>query len=197
LRRRQAEHRAKGLVEGGEIAKAGVEGDGDDRSAGRRQRERGAPQPSADEIAMRRHARQPAEDAQEVILAHARDRRHFLELKRSRRVGFDQSDRFDHPSRLAPGGCGRSLSITGHQGDDARDDPQRQFLRAQRRRGARQRLHLRNDRQRFRRRRKARSRKAKPAGRGRGRGDLAELLLTNIQRNAAIANPMRVAAFET
>ena len=55
----------------------------------------------------------------------------------------------------------------------------------------------RHDRQRFRRRRQARGRKAKPAGRGRGRRDLAELLLTNIQGNAAIANPMRVTAFET
>src|ERR1700722_1413243 len=56
---------------------------------------------------------------------------------------------------------------------------------------------MRNDRQRFQRRRKARSRKAKPARRGRRRSDLAELLLVHIQGNAAVANPVRVAAFET
>ena len=192
-----AEHGAKGFVEGGEVAKAGIERNGDDRAAGRGERERGAAQPGADKIAMRRHAREPAEDAQEVILAHARGGRHLPQLKRSACVGFDQSDRVDDPSRLAPGGRGLSVSIAGHRRDHALDDPQRQFIRAQRRRGARQRLHVRDDWQRFRRRRQARGRKAKTAGRGRGCGDLAELLLVHVQGNAAIANPMRVTAFET
>ena len=42
-----------------------------------------------------------------------------------------------------------------------------------------------------------RNRKAKAAGRGRGRRDLAEQLLVNIQRDAAIADSVRVTAFET
>src|SRR5271165_23937 len=134
LRRSQAEGGAKTLVEGGKVAEAAVKRNGDDRPARRDEAERGPAHPGADEILMGRHAGQPPEDAQEVVLAHPRDRSQILQLNRSRGVGLDEADRFDHATDLASSRRRGRAAVIGHRGDDALDEPQRKLLAAKRRR---------------------------------------------------------------
>ena len=197
LRRRHAERGAKSVLKVERSPKPLSSAIGEHRPARRGELERSATHSGAEEILMGRHAGQPAEDAQEVVLAHPRDRRQVLQLEPAapRRIRPGGSLRRPVSPRAPVGAAPKRLPI-GHRRDDALDEPNASSSRRSEDARADRASICATTGSAFGDGGRLGTEKRKRLVERHGRGDLAEQLLANIQRNAAIANAVRVTAFE-